>query len=152
MSSSFLQIILAARNNKGDAEGWMQMLVFIVLAIFWAIGGIVKARANQRAQQKIENFKSSIRGHFQQLGISLYTSDNGIQGGIDAIKIYGFLSGFDGYPGWPRVIWDNEEELVRKELLATMDEFQKALLAAEKAEPGENRPEGAQDAESAEND
>ncbi len=29
----------------GDEEGWMQLLVFIVLAVFWAIGGIMKARA-----------------------------------------------------------------------------------------------------------
>ena len=40
-----LQIILARRND--DVEGWMQILVFVVLAVFWAIGGIIKAKANK---------------------------------------------------------------------------------------------------------
>lgn len=37
---------------EGDEEGWMQLLVFIVLAVFWAIGGIMKARAAKSQQDK----------------------------------------------------------------------------------------------------
>jgi len=37
------QIILARRND--DAESWMSILVFVVLAVFWAIGGIIKAKS-----------------------------------------------------------------------------------------------------------
>jgi len=45
MDDLLLQIILARRND--DTEGWMSILVFVVLAVFWAIGGIVKAKANK---------------------------------------------------------------------------------------------------------
>ena len=45
MSELFAQIILAGRND--EAENWMSILVFVVLAIFWAIGSIVKAKANK---------------------------------------------------------------------------------------------------------
>jgi len=37
------QIILARRSD--DAESWMSILVFVVLAVFWAIGGIIKAKS-----------------------------------------------------------------------------------------------------------
>lgn len=45
MNELLLLIILARRNN--DVGGWMQILVFIALAIFWAVGGILKAKANK---------------------------------------------------------------------------------------------------------
>jgi len=38
--------------GQGDGEGWMQILVFVVLAVIWAIGGIMKARAEKANQQK----------------------------------------------------------------------------------------------------
>ena len=40
--------------------------------------------------------------------------------------------------GFPREIWEVEENLVREELLKTMDEMQKALIAASRLTPGEN--------------
>ena len=39
------QIILARRSD--DAESWMSILVFVVLAVFWAVGGIVKAKSRK---------------------------------------------------------------------------------------------------------
>ena len=45
MNDLLLQIILARRND--EVGGWMQILVFIVLAVFWLIGGIIKAKANK---------------------------------------------------------------------------------------------------------
>ena len=45
MSELLAQIILAGRSD--DGESWMSILVFVVLAVFWAIGGIVKAKANK---------------------------------------------------------------------------------------------------------
>ncbi|MHC4322957.1 MAG: hypothetical protein ACYSUX_01645 [Planctomycetota bacterium] len=44
-----LQIILARRNN--DSDGWMNILFVVVLAVFWAIGGIIKAKANKPGAQ-----------------------------------------------------------------------------------------------------
>ncbi len=45
MNYCLAQIILAARNE--DAEGWMNTLVIVLLVVFWAIGGILKARAKK---------------------------------------------------------------------------------------------------------
>lgn len=48
MQNFLMQIVLAARgdkNNKG--ENFIQILVFVVMAAFWIIGGIAKARANK---------------------------------------------------------------------------------------------------------
>jgi len=40
---------LAARDSNERNTGWMQILVFVILAIFYAVGSIVKARANKTA-------------------------------------------------------------------------------------------------------
>ena len=45
MNDLLLQIILARRND--DLESWTNILFIIVLAIFWLIGGIIKAKANK---------------------------------------------------------------------------------------------------------
>lgn len=45
-------LVIISRAANGDDEGWMQLLVFIVLAVVWAIGGIVKARAAKSQQEK----------------------------------------------------------------------------------------------------
>jgi hypothetical protein len=45
MTELLAQIILAGRSD--DAEGWMNILIVVVLAVFWAIGGIVKAKAKK---------------------------------------------------------------------------------------------------------
>ena len=39
------EMVLAARNN--DEGGWMQLLVFAVMAVIWIVGGIIKARQNK---------------------------------------------------------------------------------------------------------
>jgi len=45
MDDLLLQIILARRND--DTGGWMNILIVVVLAVFWAIGGIIKAKAKK---------------------------------------------------------------------------------------------------------
>ena len=45
MNDLLLQIILARRND--DVESWTNILFVIVLAMFWLIGGIIKAKANK---------------------------------------------------------------------------------------------------------
>lgn len=50
MIDLFAQIIIAARN--GDGGAWQQMLVLVLLAVFWAVGGILKAKAGKSEQQK----------------------------------------------------------------------------------------------------
>lgn len=45
MDDLLLQLIPAGRSD--DAEGWMNILIVVVLAVFWAIGGIIKAKAKK---------------------------------------------------------------------------------------------------------
>jgi len=45
MNYCLAQVILAARSD--DAEGWINTLVIVILVVFWAIGGILKARAKK---------------------------------------------------------------------------------------------------------
>ena len=45
MTELLAQVILAGRSD--DAEGWMNILFVVVLAVFWAIGGIIKAKSNK---------------------------------------------------------------------------------------------------------
>ncbi len=49
MNYWLVQLVLAARRSSDRDSGWMQILVFVVLAIFYAVGSIVKARANKTA-------------------------------------------------------------------------------------------------------
>jgi hypothetical protein len=49
MNDFLLQIILAQRND--DAERLMNILFVVVLAAFWLIGGIIKAKANKSAER-----------------------------------------------------------------------------------------------------
>jgi len=46
------QIILAARRR--DTEGWMQILVFVVLIVFYALGSIVKAKSRKLEEDSDE--------------------------------------------------------------------------------------------------
>ncbi len=45
------QTIVLGRSD-GEESGWMQLLVFVVLAVFWAVGGIIKARAAKSQGEK----------------------------------------------------------------------------------------------------
>ena len=49
MNELLAQIILAARNR--DGKSWTNILFIVGLAIFWVIGGILKARANKTKQE-----------------------------------------------------------------------------------------------------
>jgi len=42
------QLILAAQNRDRDT-GWVQILIFVILTVFYAVGSIVKAKANKTA-------------------------------------------------------------------------------------------------------
>ena len=59
MSIFLAQIVLIARNE--DVEGWKNILVVVVLAVFWALGGIIKARKNAQSRQKEQSATRPIR-------------------------------------------------------------------------------------------
>jgi hypothetical protein len=50
MNYLLTQLILAARKNNED-NGWMQILVFVILAVFYALGSILKVKANKAASK-----------------------------------------------------------------------------------------------------
>jgi len=52
MNAFLSQVIVAARNR--DTEGWVQMLVFVVLAVVYALGSILKAKSSKAEQEKDE--------------------------------------------------------------------------------------------------
>ena len=50
MNELLSQIILAARRR--GAKGWTDILFIVGLAVFWVIGGILKARANKKQKDE----------------------------------------------------------------------------------------------------
>jgi len=102
---------------------------------------IVAARANERVQQKISTFKLAIKKALAELvdeSFHSYNLNESLPG-----SYRGFLNAMLSNNikiGWPSTLWDVEKEKVASELLAIMDEMQKAMLAADRAEPGENVP------------
>jgi hypothetical protein len=48
MGYFFEQLILAARNRNSDDRGWIQLLVFLVIAVFYGLGSILKSKGEKR--------------------------------------------------------------------------------------------------------
>jgi len=48
------QIILAVRARNGDNTGWMQILIFVFIAVFYAVGSIIKSKAKKFEQSEKE--------------------------------------------------------------------------------------------------
>ena len=97
---------------------------------------IVKARANERVQAKIDLFKQEVKNACTKLfGRSYYTHDD------LARKLFSVMASTNLIEGWPSQLWETEEKKVTEELLSIMDEMQRAFLAAQKGEAGENKPE-----------
>ena len=100
---------------------------------------IVKARANERTQAKIKAFKEAVKKScFELTGKTWLGYDQNKVLVPDFRAVLSILSSENHTTGWPSSLWEKEEDHVREELLKTMDEMQRALLAASKAEPGEN--------------
>jgi hypothetical protein len=94
---------------------------------------IVRKRANERVQIKLNAFREAIMSSCKVL-----IGDRcGYQGSQakhkswhpDYCRLLKILASDDNQGGWPATIWAEEFESVSKELLAIMDEMQKALLA-----------------------
>ena len=107
---------------------------------------IVSNRANERVQEKIETFRKRIGEAVIGLGIKTPMSyyhgflPHNIYGDL-ALILANVASGLYFQPGgpshdnplkpteWPAALWERETDAVRTQLLATMDEMQKALVA-----------------------
>lgn len=94
---------------------------------------IIKVRANQRVQIKINNFRSTINLALQTL---LGYNQRSVQ--YPSVKekaviaaVLSIVNPNDKPEDWPSMIWENEEKAVQAELLNIMDEMQKALQSVE---------------------
>ena len=52
--------VLAARNRDKDS-GWVQILFFVIVSVFWAIGSIVKSKANKTVKGKEQTPSKPVR-------------------------------------------------------------------------------------------
>lgn len=51
------QVFLVGANNDGKGTPWQQLLILVIVVVFWALGGIVKART-EKAERKEEQQRS----------------------------------------------------------------------------------------------
>jgi molecular chaperone GrpE (heat shock protein) len=100
---------------------------------------IVENRAVERTREKISNFKRQLSDAVREL----------TNGSVSPAQIGGFWSTQSAKElftaldtnRWPACLWDQERELVTKELLSVMDEMQKALVAPAPSADGPMPPE-----------
>ena len=98
---------------------------------------IIENRAQERVKKRVADFEKKIGDAFRELHSSVapnyYSRWSCGERGRNVSAIFRFLIGAEnaeGKPaGYPKALWDEEREQVEKELLATMDEMQKALIA-----------------------
>jgi hypothetical protein len=57
MSELLIQMIFAARRQ--DDTPWMQLLIFVIVAVLYGLGGIIKSRARKLGEKKQEGPGSS---------------------------------------------------------------------------------------------
>lgn len=100
---------------------------------------IVKNRASARVQEKIKIFESKMAAAFRELHPCLAPNHgNRWFGGKASLHVKALLRHMLGVTkdkdnsvavGYPLPLWEDEEKAVETELLATMDEMAKALIA-----------------------
>ena len=88
---------------------------------------IVEARADERVQIRIREFRRNVDKLFNKLFDRQYYDDK------EAKTVHAILASGQTNKGWRETtLWSEEEVAVSSELLATMDEFQKASLAVDR--------------------
>ena len=95
---------------------------------------IVTKRANERVQEKLKQFKQAIKHAFYELTGSDYvwkneTGNKSTEANNKILENMAKEYCLDPNRGWPKYLWEKEEEKVKDELLSLMDEMQKALLS-----------------------
>ncbi len=100
---------------------------------------IVKNRADERVKARIKVFREAIKIAFKNLTGCSYVGSNNSETETSDKANWAVLTGMvekgsvDKLKEWPHYLWATERDAVRSELLATMDEMQKALLAPKPA-------------------
>lgn len=73
MSVFLMQTIVAARNRNIEDSGWVQILVFIAMAVFWILGAM-KAKSRKKEESEEQESMPMHRPH-----ASAPDSDRGVQ-------------------------------------------------------------------------
>lgn len=91
---------------------------------------VIKNRGNERAAAKIKEFQNAILAAGERLfpGQRHNLWNHGAPFGL-LKNVLSRLVSSEPNKDWPVEIWNVEEAAVEKELLATMDEMSKALIA-----------------------
>lgn len=96
---------------------------------------LMKNRAHQNVQTKLRRFRDTMKKAFKDLtgedGICSNSNCKAREVNYSILKMA--LDEQDFHPSnkWPRWLWEDEEEKVTAEVLSTMDEMQKMLIAPE---------------------
>ena len=53
MNYFLAKVIFLARGN--EADGWMQILIFVIMGVIYAVGSLAKAKANKLSRQEQED-------------------------------------------------------------------------------------------------
>ncbi len=103
---------------------------------------IVTARADERVQQRIAAFKRACWVAALNLRVEPVRPLSIPNPFSDKDRAFFALLAEDSHQrSWPGKLWRDEEAAVREEILATLDELQRAFLAADRQLPGENAEE-----------
>jgi len=104
---------------------------------------LVAERANKQVQEKISAFRDAVKKALSALGgKDLYDPCLNPSIRSDGKIALGLASDYET-AGWPTILWEQEEELVKNQLLATLDVMQKALIdASAERDPNEAKPIG----------
>lgn len=85
----------------------------------------IKNRANKRVQERIGKFKTKIMDALKEIRVREVYCSNGI--GPRAKEVLALLNGPDAMTKFPEWLWEDEENDVRDEMFAAMDEVQRAF-------------------------
>ena len=98
---------------------------------------LVAARAKVRMGEKISEFRIAIMKAMQKLCLS-FAPTSWTYGYPDlGKKCLSFVANGARESEWPPELWEAEREIVGKELMATMDAMQQAIVAVQKQESKE---------------
>ena len=92
----------------------------------WTFDALVKARGNEKAQEKIARFRKTVDRALAELDADFNGYANPSY--LDTGKKYLALVS-DPKSSWPRKLWDREEQAAAQEILEMMGPMERALTA-----------------------
>lgn len=98
---------------------------------------IVDALAKKNAKAVVDRFVSAVKDALVEVDHTLLYETNLWSKSL-VVSLLSQLTINPNFRVWPETIFDKEREKVRKELLATLDIMQRAVIAADNVQPDIN--------------